>query len=141
MVTMLAVGSRAVTDGLADLAYLDLGGRLAKYLLNESQRQGRPTITLTLTQSELGQMLGRARQTVNQVMHTLEEEGLIGARWPDGADHRRAWASPAVGVVRRSVRMNFRKCQTADSTARRDRAYSTQQHGGCGAHTDTGAKP
>jgi CRP/FNR family transcriptional regulator, cyclic AMP receptor protein len=77
MVAMLAARLRTVTDGLADLAYLDLGGRLAKYLLNESQRQGRPTITLTLTQSELGQMLGGARQTVNQVMHTLEEEGLI----------------------------------------------------------------
>ena len=77
MVNMLAARLRTVTDGLADLAYLDLGGRLAKYLLNESQRQGRPDITLTLTQSELGQMLGGARQTVNQVMRTLEEAGLV----------------------------------------------------------------
>lgn len=77
MVTMLADRLRTVTDGLADLAYLDLGGRVAKYLLNESQRQGRPAITLTLTQMELGQMLGGARQTVNQVMRTLEEAGLI----------------------------------------------------------------
>lgn len=77
MVTMLADRLRTVTDGLADLAYLDLGGRLAKYLLNESQRQGRPAITLTLTQTELGQMLGGARQSVNQVMRTLEGAGLI----------------------------------------------------------------
>lgn len=77
LVTMLAARLRTVTDGLADLAYLDLGGRLAKYLLNESQRQARPDITLTLTQAELGQMLGGARQTVNQVMRTLEEAGLI----------------------------------------------------------------
>ena len=55
MVSMLATRLRTVTDGLADLAYLDLGGRLAKYLLGETQRQGRPTITLTLTQVELGQ--------------------------------------------------------------------------------------
>ena len=74
---MLAARLRTVTDGLADLAYLDLGGRLAKYLLSESQRQGRPAITLTLTQTELGQMLGGARQTVNQVMRSLEEAGLI----------------------------------------------------------------
>ncbi len=78
MVTMLAARLRTVTDGLADLAYLDLGGRMAKYLLNESQRQGRTNITLTLTQAELGQMLGGARQTVNQVMRMLEEAGLIG---------------------------------------------------------------
>ncbi len=77
MVTMLADRLRMVTDGLADLAYLDLGGRLAKYLLSESQRQGRSVITLGLTQLELGQMLGGARQTVNQVMRTLEEAGLI----------------------------------------------------------------
>ena len=77
MVTTLAARLRTVTDGLADLAYLDLGGRLAKYLLNESARQGRPTVTLTLTQTELGQMLGGARQTVNQVMRTLEDAGLV----------------------------------------------------------------
>ena len=77
MVTMLAARLRTVTDGLADLAYLDLGGRLAKYLLTESQRQGRTAIALPLTQAELGQMLGGARQTVNQVMRALEEAGLI----------------------------------------------------------------
>ncbi len=77
MVTMLAARLRTVTDGLADLAYLDLGGRLAKYLLTEQERQGRAAITLTLTQAELGQMLGGARQSVNQVMRALEEAGLI----------------------------------------------------------------
>jgi CRP-like cAMP-binding protein len=77
MVTMLAARLRTVTDGLADLAYLDLGGRLAKYLLGESERQSATTITLGLTQSELGQMLGGARQTVNQVMRSLEDAGLV----------------------------------------------------------------
>ena len=77
MVTMLAARLRSVTDGLADLAYLDLGGRLSKYLLTESERQRAPAITLRLTQAELGQVLGGARQTVNQVMRTLEEAGLI----------------------------------------------------------------
>jgi CRP/FNR family transcriptional regulator, cyclic AMP receptor protein len=77
IVTMLAARLRAVTDGLADLAYLDLGGRLAKYLLNESERQGTPTVTVALTQAELGQMLGGARQTVNQVMRALELAGFI----------------------------------------------------------------
>ncbi len=77
MVTMLGARLRSVTDGLADLSYLDLGGRLAKYLLSESERQGTATITLPLTQGELGQMLGGARQTVNQVMRTLEVAGLV----------------------------------------------------------------
>jgi CRP-like cAMP-binding protein len=77
MVSMLAQRLRTVTDGLADLAYLDLGGRLAKYLLRESERQGRTTFRLPLTQAELGQLLGGARQTVNQVGRSLERDGLV----------------------------------------------------------------
>jgi CRP/FNR family cyclic AMP-dependent transcriptional regulator len=77
MVSMLAQRLRTVTDGLADLAYLDLGGRLAKYLVRESERQGRTTFRLPLTQAELGQLLGGARQTVNQVGRSLERDGLV----------------------------------------------------------------
>lgn len=77
MVTMLAARLRTVTDGLADLAYLDLGARLAKYLINETVRQQQSTLTLPLTQAELGQLLGGARQTVNQVARALERAGLV----------------------------------------------------------------
>lgn len=77
MVVLLAQRLRAVTDGLADLAYLDLGGRLAKYLLKESERQGRASFKISLTQAELGQLLGGARQTVNQVERSLERAGLV----------------------------------------------------------------
>jgi CRP/FNR family transcriptional regulator, cyclic AMP receptor protein len=77
LVELLAARLRAVTDGLADLAYLDLGGRLAKYLLNESHRQDRLTFRLGLTQAELGQLLGGARQSVNQVLRSLEDNGLV----------------------------------------------------------------
>jgi CRP-like cAMP-binding protein len=97
MVTMLGARLRTVTGGLADLAYLDLGGRLAKYLLGESERQGRATLTLALTQAELGQMLGGARQTVNQVMRALEEAGLI------GLDGRTVRILDEQGLRRRSV--------------------------------------
>lgn len=77
MVSMLAQRLRTVTDGLADLAYLDLGGRLAKYLVREFERQGTTTFRLPLTQAELGQLLGGARQTVNQVGRSLERDGLV----------------------------------------------------------------
>ncbi len=77
MVVLLAQRLRTVTDGLADLAYLDLGGRLAKYLLQESERQGRTTFKMPLTQAELGQLIGGARQTVNQVGRSLERAGLV----------------------------------------------------------------
>jgi CRP/FNR family cyclic AMP-dependent transcriptional regulator len=77
MVSMLAQRLRTVTDGLADLAYLDLGGRMAKYLLRESERQARTTFRLPLTQAELGRLLGGARQSVNQAGRSLERDGLV----------------------------------------------------------------
>ena len=71
---------RALNDGFTDLASLDLGGRLAKYLVAEVERQGRATVKLALTQAELGQLLGGARQTVNQVLQSLERARLIEIR-------------------------------------------------------------
>ncbi len=77
MVVLLGARLRTVTDGLADLAYLDLGGRLAKYLVAESERRQDLTFRLPLTQAELGQLLGGARQSVNQVVGFFEQAGLI----------------------------------------------------------------
>jgi CRP/FNR family transcriptional regulator len=68
---------RSLNDGFTDLASLDLGGRLAKYIVGEVERQGSDHLKLTLTQAELGQLLGGARQTVNQVMQSLERAGLV----------------------------------------------------------------
>ena len=77
LVTLLSERMRSLNDGFTDLASLDLGGRLAKYLHAEAERQGRDTFRLSLTQAELGQLLGGARQTVNQVMQSLERAGLV----------------------------------------------------------------
>ena len=77
LVDLLSARLRHANDGLADLTYLDLGGRLAKYLLRECDEAGTDRVTLVLNQSELGQMIGGARQTVNQLLHTLERAQLI----------------------------------------------------------------
>ncbi len=77
LVRLLAERLRATSDNLADLTYLDLGGRLAKYLVAQSDSSGTSTVTLQLTQGELGRILGGARQTVNQLMQSLERSGLI----------------------------------------------------------------
>jgi CRP-like cAMP-binding protein len=79
LVSLLSARMRSLNDGYTDLAALDLGGRLAKYLIGEVERQGRATVKLTLTQTELGQLLGGARQTVNQVLQSLERMALIEA--------------------------------------------------------------
>ena len=51
---------------------------LAKYILNESERRGRTTFALNLTQAEMGQLLGGARQTINQAARSLHDAGLVG---------------------------------------------------------------
>lgn len=77
LVQLLAERLRALSDGMADLTYLDLGARLAKFLVSESERLSATSFTLSLTQAELGQMLGGARQTVNQVLQALSAAGLV----------------------------------------------------------------
>lgn len=77
LVELLSDRLRTTTDSMADLTYLDLGGRLAKYLLREFERAGTTTLTLSLNQTELGQMIGGARQTVNQLLQSLERANLI----------------------------------------------------------------
>ena len=77
LVTLLSERMRSLNDGFTDLASLDLGGRLAKYLLLEAEQHAKDRFRLSLTQAELGQLLGGARQTVNQGMQSLERAGLV----------------------------------------------------------------
>jgi CRP-like cAMP-binding protein len=77
LVALLSGRMRSLNDGFTDLASLDLGGRLAKFVLAESERRNTDVLRLSLTQAQLGQLLGGARQTVNQVMQGLERAGLV----------------------------------------------------------------
>lgn len=77
LVTLLSGRMRSINDGFTDLASLDLGGRLAKFVLGEAERRDSDVVRLSLTQAQLGQLLGGARQTVNQVMQGLERAGLV----------------------------------------------------------------
>ncbi len=77
LVELLSERLRSTSGSMADLMYLDLGGRLAKYLLNEARRGGTDVVTLNFTQGELAQMIGGARQTVNQLLQSLELARLI----------------------------------------------------------------
>lgn len=77
VLTLLAMRIRNTSGNLADLTYLDLGGRLAKFLLAESAKHGADTFELPFNQSELGQILGGARQTVNQLLQGFVRAELI----------------------------------------------------------------
>ena len=71
---------RKLTEQAGDLAFLDLGGRLAKLLLQLSARQGRVhsvVLDRGLTQSELAAMIGASRPAVNRALQSFAARGLI----------------------------------------------------------------
>ena len=64
------------------MIWLDVPGRLAKTLLALAARHGQASpkevrIELRLTQEELAQMVGAARQTVTAQMSWLRERGIV----------------------------------------------------------------
>jgi CRP-like cAMP-binding protein len=60
--------------------FLDLRGRVARQLLLLAEDgNGAGAVTRRVTQGELASMVGGARQTVNQVLRSLEARGYIRA--------------------------------------------------------------
>jgi CRP/FNR family cyclic AMP-dependent transcriptional regulator len=71
---------RRTTRQLTDLVFLNLPGRVARQLLLLAEDGDGPgTTTRQVTQGELATMVGGARQTVNQVLKSLEARGYIRA--------------------------------------------------------------
>jgi CRP/FNR family transcriptional regulator, cyclic AMP receptor protein len=66
---------RRTTRQISDLAFLSLQGRVAAKLLDLAGPDG--DWTRRVTQTELATMVGGARQTVNQVLRSLESRGYI----------------------------------------------------------------
>jgi len=73
---------RRLTSQASDLVFLDLNGRVAKLILqladpDGSAGDGPITLDLQLTQSDLAEMVGGSRQSVNQILHAFERRGLL----------------------------------------------------------------
>jgi CRP/FNR family transcriptional regulator, cyclic AMP receptor protein len=73
---------RRTTKDLADLAFLDLEGRVARRILALAQGAGPASVGTTIkgrriTQTEIAQMVSGTRQTVNRALRSLERRGLI----------------------------------------------------------------
>jgi CRP/FNR family cyclic AMP-dependent transcriptional regulator len=64
---------------MTDLVFLNLPGRVARQLLLLAEDGGSGATTRQVTQGELATMVGGARQTVNQVLRSLEARGYIRA--------------------------------------------------------------
>ena len=74
---------RRLNTQLADIFFLDLPGRLARILLYLADRHGRKVsdgvlIELSLTQTDLAEMTGTTRVSINRVLGRFRRSGLIG---------------------------------------------------------------
>jgi CRP/FNR family cyclic AMP-dependent transcriptional regulator len=68
---------RRTTRQLSDIVFLDMQGRVARQLLQLAGDDG--TSTPPITQSELADMIGGTRQSVNGALRSLEKRGHIQA--------------------------------------------------------------
>ena len=82
LLTALAEELRRLTGHVEELHFLDLAGRLAMRLVRlardaDSERTTEVRLDWHFTQSDLAAMIGGTRQSVNRLMNTLIEDGLI----------------------------------------------------------------
>lgn len=70
---------RNTSEQVGDIAFVTLESRLAKALLRLAPASGEQAHgdTLTITQRELGSMVGGSRERVNRQLRTWEKDGLI----------------------------------------------------------------
>jgi CRP/FNR family transcriptional regulator, cyclic AMP receptor protein len=85
LLTSLGAMIRRLTEQAADLVMLDVHSRVAKLLLVLAEERGRPegeglVLELEVTQSDLADMVGGSRQTVNQALHGFERQGYLELR-------------------------------------------------------------
>ncbi|MGB7450302.1 MAG: Crp/Fnr family transcriptional regulator [Ornithinimicrobium sp.] len=88
MLAGLARRLRRTNEGLSDLVFTDVPGRVAKALLDLSARFGQPhhsggvRVPHDLTQEELAQLVGASRETVNKALADFAARGwlVLGAK-------------------------------------------------------------
>ena len=78
---LMALRLRLVMIGLEDLALLPAEGRLARRLVwlveTSSLGQGTGPCVVPISQTQLGMMLSLSRQTTNQVLQSLQDQGVL----------------------------------------------------------------
>ena len=82
MLAGLAHRLRRTNEGLSDLVFTDVPGRVAKALLDLSDRFGQQAedgvlVAHELTQEELAQLVGASRETVNKALADFAHRGWI----------------------------------------------------------------
>src|SRR5262245_54510390 len=68
---------RKLTEQTADHVFLDLPGRVAKTLVRLAGDSHAPMVTIELNQSQLAEMAGGSRQSVNQAIGSFANRGWL----------------------------------------------------------------
>jgi CRP/FNR family cyclic AMP-dependent transcriptional regulator len=68
---------RRLTEQNADYVFLDLPGRVAKTLVRLAGENQAPMVTIELNQSQLAEMAGGSRQSVNQAIGSFASRGWL----------------------------------------------------------------
>ena len=68
---------RMLAKNVSSLALLDVYGRVARTLLDQSEDQGDVLVTEKLTQQEIADMVGASRAMVSRILKDLKEGGYI----------------------------------------------------------------
>jgi CRP-like cAMP-binding protein len=68
---------RRLTEQTADHVFLDLPGRVAKTLVRLAGDNPAPMVTIELNQSQLAEMAGGSRQSVNQAIGSFASRGWL----------------------------------------------------------------
>ncbi|HZJ93052.1 MAG TPA: cAMP-activated global transcriptional regulator CRP [Thiopseudomonas sp.] len=75
---------RNTTRKVANLAFIDVAGRVARTLLNLSQHPDAMThpdgMQIKISRQEIGRIVGCSREMAGRVLKSLEEQGLIEAK-------------------------------------------------------------
>ena len=82
VLTSLARRVRHMNAQISDIFFLDLPGRLARTLLKLSQQHGRQTpegvqIEISLTQTDLAEMTGATRVSINRALGRFRRQGWV----------------------------------------------------------------
>ncbi|HXC91241.1 MAG TPA: Crp/Fnr family transcriptional regulator [Stellaceae bacterium] len=82
LIKILCQRLRQTSEQVEDLQFRHLEGRIAKALLHLSERSGRPAaegrvLELHMSQSELGNIVGSSRESVNKQLQAWQKAGFI----------------------------------------------------------------
>ncbi len=79
---------RRADEAIANLALVDVYGRVARYLLDQAKRDGKPVEGGTMlrsrpTQQHIASTIGTSRETVSRALGDLKRRGLVRTRGRD----------------------------------------------------------